>query len=516
MTTIPLPDWPWQIVRRLARERGARIWLVGGAVRDVMLERPVHDWDFAVDRDATGLARAVGDALGGAYFPLDAKRGMGRVVSMTDDDARTELDFALLRGSGIETDLATRDFTVNAMALSEEVVLVDPLDGEVDLEAGLIRAVRERAFRDDSIRLLRAARLEAELGFDLEAMTQVWMLRDAALLGRASAERLRDEFVRGLAIPGASAFVQRLDDLDLLPHVVPELESLKGLAQSLPHRFDVWRHTMTVLGTIEEIVLATTKRSGAEGLSQARDRRLATSPPVDVPSAAWGELARTLSQFSSDIDTHLSVDVCADRDRALLLKMAALLHDAGKPETRSVDDDGRIHFHDHEHAGARMAAARLRDLRFSRREVRRVCTIVEGHLRPPHLARAEKVTRRAVYRYFRDTEDAGVEIVLLSLADHLATWGANLRPGRWRRRLEVAELLLHHYFKRYEETIAPPLLISGYDLMSELALDPGPEVGRLLEAVREAQAVGEIESRQGALALAGKLSEAAAEEANQA
>jgi putative nucleotidyltransferase with HDIG domain len=212
-------------------------------------------------------------------------------------------------------------------------------------------------------------------------------------------------------------------------------------------------------------------------------------------------------QFAPDVAAHLAVQVSGGRDRALLLKLAALLHDVGKPRTRSQGEDGRVHFYDHEPVGARMAAARMRALRFSRAEAERVRVMVAQHLRPAHLARAERVTRRAVYRYFRATGRAGVEVVLLGLADHLATWGPNLEERRWARRLEVAELLLTHYFERREETVAPPPLLTGRDLMAELGLEAGPQIGRLLEALREAQAAGEVTTRDEALALARQISQ---------
>ncbi len=492
---IFLPEWPLKQIHTIAAARGVQVWTVGGAVRDALLERPVHDWDFAVNQDALELARAVGDALGGAYFPLDTERGTGRVILAAKDGARLELDFAVLRGPDLETDLTVRDFTINAMALDETGALVDPLGGEADLKANLIRATSENAFQNDPLRMLRATRLEAELGFEIEPQTAAWIRRDAPLLTLPSAERLRDEFVRGMAIPGAVAYLQHLDELGLLLYVAPEAESLKGITQSLPHRFDVWRHTLITVDTMEMVVAAVT---GA--LLQPRPHILADTPP-----AAWGDIARMLSQFSGDIREHLAVELCDGRDRALLLKLAALLHDVGKSETWSEGADGRIHFYGHEPAGARIAAARLRRLCFSRDEWKRIHTIVEGHLRPPHLARANKVTRRAIYRYFRATGDAGVEIVLLSLADHLATWGSNLQEQRWARRLEVAELLLSHYFERREETIAPPPLVSGHDLMTALDLEAGPEIGRLIEALREAQAAGELQTREEALALASQM-----------
>jgi putative nucleotidyltransferase with HDIG domain len=488
-----LPDWPWQAVLRLAAERGARIWLVGGAVRDALLGRPVHDWDFCVDRDALRLARAVADALGGAYFPLDAEREAGRVIVKDADGARLELDLTLLRGVDLEADLTTRDFTVNALALDEHGALIDLTGGQADLSAGRVRATSECAFQDDPVRLLRAVRMEAELGFEIEPQTAAWIRRDAALLAGPSAERVRDEFVRLLVIPNAIAHLQRLDEFGLLLHVAPELESLKGVTQSPPHRFDVWRHTLLLVDTLEGIVAAVTGRD-------IEPRLWAGAPPV-----VWGDVARTLGRFAADVAAHLAVEVSSGRDRAVLLTLAALLHDVGKPKTQSHGDDERIHFYNHEMVGAEIAAERLRALRFSGDEIARMRVIVGQHMRPAHLSHAEKVTRRAVYRYFRATGCAGVEVALLSLADHLAAHGPNLDEARWARRLDVVETLLTHCFERYEETVAPPPLITGNDLVVQLGLAPGPQIGRLLEAVREAQAAGEVDTAETALALARKL-----------
>jgi putative nucleotidyltransferase with HDIG domain len=497
MATVRLPEWPWRVVRRLAGQRGVRVWLVGGAVRDVLLARPVHDWDFAVDRDALGLARTVADAMGGAYFPLDAERGAGRVVLMAADEPRLELDFAALRGADLETDLSARDFTINALALDDMGMVVDPTGGQADLAAGRVRATSEWAFWDDPVRLLRAVRVAAELGFEIEPRTAAWVRRDASLLAFPAAERVRDELVRLLAIEGAAAHLERLDEFGLLAPVVPEMEPLKQVTQSPPHRFDVWRHTLLVADALECVVAAAT--GGDVGLPEL----------ADPPPAAWGDLARVLGQFAGDVTAHLAVEVSGGRDRAVLLKLATLLHDVGKPKTRSQGEDGRVHFYNHELAGARIAAERLESLRFSRDEVDRAWVIVGQHLRPAHLARAGRVTPRAVYRYFRATSCAGVDVVLLSLADHLATWGPNLDEQRWAQRLDVAETLLLHWFERHEQTVAPPPLVTGDDLMAELGLEAGPEIGRLLEAVREAQAAGEVTTREQALALAGRLSKAA-------
>ena len=492
MIKIQPPDWPCGVVRDLARDRVTQIWIVGGAVRDLILRRPVHDWDFAVDGDAMGLARAVGNALGGAFFPLDEERETARVMLQRDGQPRLALDFALLRGDDLNADLADRDFSINAMALGQGDMLIDPLDGRSDLRRGEVRATSQHAFISDPVRLLRATRLACELGFTIEPETERWIRRDAALLNQSAAERLRDEFTRGVTVDGASRFLEHLEDLNLLLHVAPELDSLKGVTQSHPHRLDVWQHTLTVMDALEAVVASFAGEAGQGNSGRSSD----------IPPGAWADVSRALHQFSEELRDHLSVFVSDDRDRGLLLRLGALLHDVGKPQTRCEGDDGRIHFYHHDSIGARMAAARMRALRFSRSEVQRVATLVRGHLRPAHLARAEKATPRAIFRYFRDTGDAGVETALMSLADHLATWGPNLDEQRWLRRLEVAELLLHHYFERRRETVDPRLPVDGHDLMRELDLEPGPDIGLLLDALREAVAAGEIETRAEALRFA--------------
>jgi putative nucleotidyltransferase with HDIG domain len=507
MTTLHLPDGPWEDVRRIARQLDLQVWVVGGAVRDHLLGRPVHDWDFAVDRDALRLARAVADTLNGAYFTMDEERGTGRAILTEPNGTRTELDFALLRGADLESDLLARDLTINAMALNDGDNLVDPTGGQADLAAGRIRATHEGAFRDDPVRILRAVRMEAQLSTTTEAahidpQTGTWMQRDAALLALPSPERVRDEFMRLLALPGAARHVQCLDEFGLLVYTVPELESLKGVAQSPPHRFDVWQHTLLTVDTLEGVLPAVMGKEGPRG----KTNQVTASPALaDAPRAAWGDIARTLGQFAPDLRTHFDIEVTTGRDRALLLKLAALLHDVGKPTTQSQDEDGHFHFYNHEPMGAQIAAARLQELRFSRDEIERMRVLVGQHLRPAHLARAERVTRRAIYRYFRATGCAGVDVVFLSLADHLATWGPNLEEERWVRRLEVGQTLLTHCFEHYEETVDPAPLLSGNDLMDGLGLASGPRIGRLLEAIREAQAAGEISTREEALNLARRL-----------
>ena len=185
--------------------------------------------------------------------------------------------------------------------------------------------------------------------------------------------------------------------------------------------------------------------------------------------------------------------------------MAALLHDIGKPLTQSTDEAGAIHFYTHEVVGADLAAQRLAELRFSNEETKRAAAIIRHHMRPLHMARAQApaVSRRAIYRFFRDTRAAGVDIALVSLADYWAHFGGNPPPADlWERRLSISAQLLNAYFENHAEMVSPSPLVTGQDLMQALGLKPGPQLGELLEAVREAQATGEVKDKAAALEFA--------------
>ncbi len=493
----PLPDAVGAV--RQAVPDPARVWLVGGPVRDLMLQRRVHDLDFAVDGDGLAIARRAADALGAAFYPLDAERGVGRVVVPAADEteAALTLDFASLRGPDLYADLAGRDFALNALAvpLDQPDVVIDPLRGAADLRAKVIRLCAPNAIADDPVRAIRAVRLAAQLGFRLDAATRAAVKAGASDLGRVSAERQRDEFIRCLGGPRPEAAVRVLEVTGVLAQIISELAALKGVEQSPPHTLDVWEHTLATLSRLADLVTV-------------------LGPVHDVDAASdltLGLATVRLGRYRQPISAHLRAPLSSDRPTRWLLFLAALLHDAAKPQTRSVDPDGRIRFFSHETEGADLAAHVLTRLRFSSDEVRHVRVVVENHMRPRQLSHAAAgqvgaIGRRAVYRFWRDVGAAGVDIVLLSLADFLAKFGLGPPPqAEWVGHVAGCFQLLEAYFEQREQRVAPPALISGNDLIQELGLAPGPLLGRLLEAVREAQATGEVTDRAAALAYARRL-----------
>ncbi len=480
-----------QTVLHILTQRGIEGLLVGGAVRDMLLNRPVHDWDFVVEREAIPVARAVAHELGAAYYTLDAERETGRVVLRHPNGARTFLDFALRRGATWVADLEARDFTSNAIALSVYPPgrLFDPTGGRADLEARQIRAASETSFQDDPVRILRSVRMAALLGFEIETQTALWAQCAVPHLEHISAERIRDELTRLLAMDHTLPYLRCLDEWGALERILPEIIVMKDTDQSRPHHWNVFEHTLMLVGMLERMLA---------GLKDEADKPMPTLP---VALHVWDDLKHTLGPYRQDLLAHLAQPLSDERTVLESLKLAALLHDCGKPATLTIGEDGRTHFYQHDRLGADMAAARLRALRLARVEVERVQTIIAHHMRPQQLADAG-LTSRGLYRYFRDTGEAGVEIVLLALADHLATHGPDLPMERWRKRLEVAAALIGGYFERVREQLTTPALISGGELVQALGLPPGPRIGKLLETIREAQAAGEIHTKQEAMELA--------------
>lgn len=441
-------------------------YFVGGLVRDELLGRAVkRDLDLAVDGDAAELARAFADTVGGAFYLMDEENNVARVIL-----GETYVDFAQLRGS-LRDDLATRDFTINAMARqlgSHE--LCDPFHGQKHLALRQICAVTDEAFQRDPVRLLRAIRFAGELDFTIGAHTERLMRRDAHLLAYASTERARDEFLKILALPNPTVWLRRMDNWGLLAAFLPEVSALKNVSQYSPHEFDVFEHT---LRTLDELVA--------------------------IQANGYAEIAD--GAFVAELQTHFAHVVSADHARGTLLRLAALLHDIGKPPTRSVDENGVVHFHGHETHGAATTGALLRGLRLSNAETEIITAIVLHHLRPTFLEREASISQRAVYRFFRDAGDAGVDVCVLALADRRGTYAQADATTETRLRA-VCAYLLEHYFRARETVIAPPALMDGHTLMQELNLPPGPRVGELLEAIREAQVEGEVKTREQAIAFA--------------
>ncbi len=490
-------------VARFGEEQGAGIYLVGGSLRNLLLGERCVDWDLVTDGEAHKLARLLADRLDGFYARLHEKAS--RVVIRSSDAGEDLiLDIAPLHGETLAEDLRARDFTLNAMGAPLATVLerlansgslqgvdfpfIDPLHGAADLHKRLLRAVDAEVFRHDPLRMLRALRQARRYTLTIAPETEDLIKRDASLLTRVATERIHEELYAILAMPDALTALHRLDAYGLLTILFPELQPARGMRQPLPHYWDVLEHSLQCVHALEVLAGAL---DAAPGTPFAPE--LASTPAAGKDLAALRDLLREGEQqqiFSF-------ADLTAPR-----MKLAALLHDIGKPPTYTSDEQGAIHFYGHPQVGASIASAIMHRLSASTQDRRLAQLVAAHHMRPGQLGQdGGVVTQRAIRRYFVDLGPTGLLVALFSLTDHLATLGPQPRTPAWTRHLSVVRLLLTSYI-RERSKILPPRLVRADELMSRLKLQPGPLVGQLLEMIAEAQTDGLIHSREEALLLA--------------
>jgi poly(A) polymerase len=441
-------------------------WIVGGAVRDALLGRPVVDIDVALDGKEEAAARAVARTASGPAFPLSERFATWRALSR---DRSWHVDLTALRGATIEDDLGARDFTINAIAVPlAGGEPIDPHGGARDAELRVVRAVSERSFDDDPLRLLRAVRIAAALGLEIEPETVALARGSARRAAEPAGERQFAE-LRGIVCgPDPLRGLRLLDELGATPVVLPELEALRGVEQNPYHHLDVHGHTIEVLERLLEV-------------------------ERDLPSL--------LSDAGPEVEALLDERLADEVTRRCALRLAALFHDLGKPEVRTVNEEGRILFLGHDREGVEIVRAVCARLRTSRRLAAYLESLTLNHLRLGFLVHERPLPRRRIWEYLRATEPESVDVTLLTVADRLATQGERTRPEAIDAHLELAREMIGEALA-WRRDGPPPPPIRGDELAVELGIEPGPELGRLMTEIEAAQFAGEVKTREEALALA--------------
>jgi putative nucleotidyltransferase with HDIG domain len=452
------------LARRALVEEDAKVWIAGGAVRDAALGREVTDLDLAVVGDPERAAKAVAREGDGHAFELSAEFATWRVVA---PDRSWQVDATALRGETIEADLAARDFTLGAIAVPlAGGEPIDPYGGLGDLERRLLRVVAEDSFRADPLRLLRAARLAADLGLEVDPGTVALARAKARLAAEPAGERQLAELRRLIGGPDPLNGIALLDELGLTAVVLPELEALRGVEQGPNHHLDVHGHTLAVLEQTLEVE-SDLERFAGERAAETRD--LLDEPLADEMS------------------------------RGTALRFGALLHDIGKPATRG-ERDGYVTFIGHDSVGVEIVAGICRRLRASGRLTRHLQGLTLHHLRLGFLVHEAPLPARRIHEYLRATEPVGADVTLLTVADRLSARGSGpfATEEAIEAHLSLARQMLAAALDWHRQGPPAPLL-RGDELAAELGIAPGPELGDLLAEVEAAQYAGEVSTREEAL-----------------
>ncbi|MGB4779507.1 CCA tRNA nucleotidyltransferase [Microbacterium sp.] len=419
-------------------QAGFELAVVGGPVRDALLGRPINDLDLTTNARPDDIQRIVkphatatwdiGRAFGTIGAKISGPDGTSEQVEITtyraDSYDGVTRKPTVSFGDRLEDDLARRDFTVGAMALRLPVpALVDPSGGVEDLVAGILRTPGDPdvSFGDDPLRMLRAARFASQLGFDVADATLNAMSRLRETIAIVSPERIQAELVKLLSTDDPVRGIRILVDTGLMAEFLPEVPALRLEVDEHHHHKDVYEHSLTVL---------------RQAIELEHERHPGAAPDVT-------------------------------------LRLAALLHDIGKPATRKLEPGGRVSFHHHDVKGARLARKRLQALRFDSATTDAVCQLIEQHLR--FFGYSEGAwTDSAVRRYVRDAGDQLERLHILTRAD-VTTRNAK-KAGRLRRAYDDIERRIAELAAQEElDSIRPEL--DGNRIQEILGIRPGREVG---------------------------------------
>ena len=426
---LTLPPFVLEIIERMEKA-GHEIYIVGGAVRDLITTRESDDWDFTTNASPEEILEVFPD---GFYDNKFGTVGVSHESSPNPYEIttyRTEHGYSDSRrpdkvewGKSLKEDLQRRDFTINAIALNPkkgDVEVIDPFDGQKDLEKKIVRAVGEadQRFREDALRMMRAVRIAAELGFTIEEETFEGIKKNVSLINKIAKERIKDELFKIMASPNPYEGMLLFRNSGLMAEILPEMEKTFGVEQKSPGRHHI-----------------------------------------------------------HDVGTHsmLSLKEVAKRNTDPLVRFATMIHDIGKPQTYKMLKNGTITFYNHEVVGASIAKNIAERLRFSRKETGKLIKFVRWH----QFTVTEEQTDAAIRRFMRRVGKENVPDMLdLRVGDRL---GGGARETSWR---------LEEFKERLIEVQKQPftvhdLKIKGDDVMKEIGIKPGPKVGEILEKLFE-------------------------------
>jgi poly(A) polymerase len=464
-------------------------YLVGGVLRDSILGTTNPDVAIVVVASALDVAKKVASIMNGKSFQLDTSRDICRVLANVLGN-EIQIDIASAQ-NGISSDIAKRDFTINSLALDVNHVdsnfgipqfeiskIIDEHRGIEDLLNSSLRMTSDQVFKEDPLRLLRGARLTAQYNLNIDEFTETQIRKSSFLISKVSSERIKDEFLKFLSLQKSVRNITKMDELGILTNIIPELEASRETLQTPNHHWKVLEHMVQTAGQAENIV--TGKKINA------------------------GPYPKFTPNYISITDAHqiyFEQNYSDSHSRFTFLKLACLLHDVGKPKTKTVDPDGKTRFLGHDKLGAEIAHSILRRLKFSNSGIELVANQISNHLRPSQISnQGQDPTPKAIRKYYNDTSGASIDILYLNLADYIAAKGPNLTQTEWIDHCRRINIIAKSE-SSYKRDVNQAKLLSGHDIMVGLCLNPGPFIGTLIEDVEGARLEGLVSNKKEALEL---------------
>jgi tRNA nucleotidyltransferase/poly(A) polymerase len=466
---------------KMAQREGHQLYLVGGFIRDVLFGGSSKDVDL-VSPLASDLAKSFARETGTRLAFIDQKYGTIRLIppaGFNELGDFYQIDLSPLRGVSIATDLAQRDFTVNALAVDLSACqtdgsfdLIDPLGGLSHLRARRLHLCSPHSLEDDPLRILRAYRLAATHNFTFEGHTQDRIRETRHGLNRTAMERIRDELVLILSTTNSAPILRVLGDDNILKLLLPECEFIRICSENDYHHQGVWQHSLSALEALESFLVN----------------------PQEL-----------LGRYADEALPILAQRIAGERTRKIMLKLGVLLHDIGKPSCHTVDEHEVTRFYGHEVAGVELAGSLCARFCLSNKETDFVTQLVRQHKRVVHLFSLKRTSRKALSRLFRLGPDLFWPLLFLFGSDYRATTGPQLQKAELGPLRHQIDRWLDFYYRQLKPKEGDPPLVRGDELINHFNLSPGPTVGKLLHTLEELQWTGRISTRQGAFDHAAEL-----------
>lgn len=448
-----------KILNNIASFFNNEIYLVGGAVRDILLGKEILDRDLIVtDENAKDFSQKVSDFLGGKFIPLDEENKIYRIVL---PDKNNYLDITNPIENSLEKDIYRRDLRVNAIAVNIKTgEIYDPTNGLNDFENKVLNSIREENFIDDPLRLLRIFRFHSVLGFDISKELMNIATRHQSLINKPAKERVEYELMKLFDGEYAHSALLMLDECGILEYIYPFVKELKQVPPNAHHHLNLFKHSIETVKQIE-IQYKNADNSTKEHLKR-------------IDFGGFSRLAH--------------------------LKLAAFMHDIGKFSTWTIEEDTDRHrFIKHDDVGAKIAPKILKQLMFSNKQIDYIQCMIKNHMHASMVVSSPELTEKIMMRYIRKMGDNAIDAIIIAKADRLSAQGPEITQKIINENINRLDKLLKFCIQA-QETLKPlPKLLDGNEIMQFLNIKPSPQLGKLLKELKEAQISSEINTKEEAI-----------------
>lgn len=448
-----------EILQKIISNFDNEIYLVGGAVRDFLMEKTTNDRDLIVmDACAREFSLSLAEFFNAVFVPLDEENKIYRIVM---PDKINYLDITNPIENSLEKDLMRRDLTINAIAVNLRTSeIIDLCGGVSDIKNRCINYINEQNFEDDPLRILRAYRFQAQLGFNLSAETVNAVIKYIPLIHNPAKERIQYEIMHLFNGYYAHKALLNMNKTWLLEEIFPTVKDLKQVPANSHHHLGLLEHSIETVKQITEIYKSS----------------------------------------SNEVKEHLDKIDFGGYSRLAHLRLAGFLHDIGKFSTWTIEENtGRQRFIKHDEVGAKMVVKMLKKMCFSNKQIDYVSTMIKNHIYPSQVMSAPEINDKIMMRYVRKMEDNSIDAVILAQADRLSARGPEITDDIVEKNINSLNKLLKFYID-VKDTLKPlPILLNGNDVMDLLKIKPSPVLGKIMNALHEAQISSDISTKDEAI-----------------